>query len=72
MSGPNELLECVTSADKETAKRLNIFINSELEEYDKRTKTLWLFMLATEYYKSIDAAEFEMNDYQLAADMVIE
>jgi len=57
--------------DKGDSLELNNIINKKLKQYDGRTRTLWLFLLAHQYYIELDEEDqFDITDYQMAAEYV--
>ena len=73
MSGPNELLEQVNHPPIDETKEMNETINEMLEPYEGRQRTLFLFLLATKYYVELSGEDtYELADYQIAAEMVMQ
>jgi len=73
MSGPNELIESAEAPSAAVTKELNESVNTMLEPYGGRERTLWLFILSTKYYKELSGEnKYDLSDYQIAAEMVAE
>lgn len=65
-----ELLDVLEAPSPELTKELNELINEKLSGHSQQEKAFWLFQLATSRYHMIDNPDYDIMDYQLAAEYI--
>jgi len=65
-----ELESKLQSPNRRTTKAVSNAVAENLSGHTKAEQTFYLFVLATKYYNSIDDPDFDLMDYQIAAESV--